>query len=121
MQVSAGFRFPHWDKLIAGACDVTANELLAQPGQAMIRELHVYGQALAQKECLLSIRAGPKASSKASSIAAEAGYTSLNVISSIGTRAHYRAQGFLLMQDSTSKKLCRKVACNSSQFLPRLL
>ncbi|MDU2590243.1 MAG: tRNA uridine(34) 5-carboxymethylaminomethyl modification radical SAM/GNAT enzyme Elp3, partial [Atopobium sp.] len=45
----AGFcrlSLPHWDKLTAGACDVTANELLVQPGQAMIRELHVYGQAL---------------------------------------------------------------------------
>jgi len=96
----AGFcrlSLPHWDKLIAGACDVTANELLVQPGQAMIRELHVYGQALslglegmsAQHQGL-----GQKLLAKASSIAAEAGYTSLNVISSIGTRAYYRAQGF---------------------------
>ena len=37
---------------------------------------------------------GQKLLAKASSIAAEAGYTSLNVISSIGTRAYYRAQGF---------------------------
>ena len=41
----AGFcrlSLPHWDKLTSGACDVSANELLVQPGQAMIRELHVY-------------------------------------------------------------------------------
>ena len=96
----AGFcrlSLPHWDKLIADACDVTANELLVQPGQAMIRELHVYGQALSLGSEGMSAQhqgLGQKLLTKASSIAAEAGYTSLNVISSIGTRAYYRAQGF---------------------------
>ena len=96
----AGFcrlSLPHWDKLTSGACDVTANELLVQPGQAMIRELHVYGQALSLGSEGMSAQhqgLGQKLLAKASSIAAEAGYTSLNVISSIGTRAYYRAQGF---------------------------
>ena len=96
----AGFcrlSLPHWDKLTAGACDVTANKLLVQPGQAMIRELHVYGQALSLGSEGMSAQhqgLGQKLLAKASSIAAEAGYTSLNVISSIGTRAYYRAQGF---------------------------
>ena len=96
----AGFcrlSLPHWDKLTAGACGVTANELLVQPGQAMIRELHVYGQALSLGSEGMSAQhqgLGQKLLAKASSIAAEAGYTSLNVISSIGTRAYYRAQGF---------------------------
>lgn len=96
----AGFcrlSLPHWDKLIAGACDITANELLVQPGQAMIRELHVYGQALSLGSEGMSAQhqgLGQKLLAKASSIAADAGYTSLNVISSIGTRAYYRAQGF---------------------------
>lgn len=96
----AGFcrlSLPHWDKLIADACDVTANELLVQPGQAMIRELHVYGQALSLGSEGMSAQhqgLGQKLLAKASSIVAEAGYTSLNVISSIGTRAYYRAQGF---------------------------
>ena len=96
----AGFcrlSLPHWDKLTAGACDVTANELLVQPGQAMIRELHVYGQALSLGSEGMSAQhqgLGQKLLAKASSIAAEADYTSLNVISSIGTRAYYRAQGF---------------------------
>ena len=96
----AGFcrlSLPHWDKLTAGACDVTSNELLVQPGQAMIRELHVYGQALSLGSEGMSAQhqgLGQKLLAKASSIAAEAGYTSLNVISSIGTRAYYRAQGF---------------------------
>lgn len=96
----AGFcrlSLPHWDKLTAGACDVTANELLVQPGQAMIRELHVYGQALSLGSEGMSAQhqgLGQKLLAKASSIATDAGYTSLNVISSIGTRAYYRAQGF---------------------------
>ena len=96
----AGFcrlSLPHWDKLTAGTCDVTANELLVQPAQAMIRELHVYGQALSLGSEGMSAQhqgLGQKLLAKASSIAAEAGYTSLNVISSIGTRAYYRAQGF---------------------------
>lgn len=97
----AGFcrlSLPHWDKLTAGVCDVAANELLVQPGQAMIRELHVYGQALSLGSEGMSAQhqgLGQKLLAKASSIAAEAGYTSLNVISSIGTRAYYRAQGFI--------------------------
>ena len=96
----AGFcrlSLPHWDKLTSDACDVSADELLVQPGQAMIRELHVYGQALSLGSEGMSAQhqgLGQKLLAKASSIAAEAGYTSLNVISSIGTRAYYRAQGF---------------------------
>lgn len=96
----AGFcrlSLPHWDQLLAGTCDVRADELVVQPGQAMVRELHVYGQALslgtegasAQHQGL-----GQKLLIQASTIAANAGYTSLNVISSVGTRAYYRAQGF---------------------------
>ena len=96
----AGFcrlSLPHWNKLTSGACDVAANELLVQPGQAMIRELHVYGQALSLGSEGMSAQhqgLGQKLLAKASSIAADAGYTSLNVISSIGTRTYYRAQGF---------------------------
>lgn len=96
----AGFcrlSLPHWDKLTSGACDVSADELLVQPGQAMIRELHVYGQALSLGSEGMSAQhqgLGQKLLAKASSIAADEGYTSLNVISSIGTRAYYRTQGF---------------------------
>lgn len=96
----AGFcrlSLPHWDKLTSGACDVSVDELLVQPGQAMIRELHVYGQALSLGSEGMSAQhqgLGQKLLAKASSIAANEGYTSLNVISSIGTRAYYRAQGF---------------------------
>ena len=96
----AGFcrlSLPHWDDLISGSCDVDAGELIAQPGQAMIRELHVYGQALSLGSEGISAQhqgLGHKLLTRASAIAAQNGYTSLNVISSIGTRAYYRAQGF---------------------------
>ncbi len=96
----AGFcrlSLPHWDKLTSGTCDVSVDELLVQPGQAMIRELHVYGQALSLGSEGMSAQhqgLGQKLLAKASSIAADEGYASLNVISSIGTRAYYRTQGF---------------------------
>mgnify|MGYP000991320282 CR=1 FL=1 len=65
--------------------------------QAMIRELHVYGQALSLGSEGLSAQhqgLGQKLLARAEKIAANKGYTILNVISSVGTRAYYRAQGF---------------------------
>ena len=96
----AGFcrlSLPHWDELAAGSCDVRADELSVQPGQAMIRELHVYGQALSLGSEGLSAQhqgLGQKLLAQAEKIAANEGYDILNVISSVGTRAYYRAQGF---------------------------
>lgn len=67
-------------------------------GTAMIREVHVYGQALsfgtsesgrAQHSGL-----GTALIEKAVHIATEAGYDKLAVISAIGTRAYYRKRGF---------------------------
>ena len=96
----AGFcrlSLPHWDELAAGTCDVRADELSVQPNQAMIRELHVYGQALSLGSEGLSAQhqgLGQKLLARAEKIAADEGYGILNVISSVGTRAYYRAQGF---------------------------
>ena len=96
----AGFcrlSLPHWDELAAGTCDVHADELIVQPDQAMIRELHIYGQALSLGSEGISAQhqgLGQKLLVQAGKIAADEGYTALNVISSIGTRAYYRAQGF---------------------------
>ena len=96
----AGFcrlSLPHWNELAAGSCDVRADELSVQPGQAMIRELHVYGQALSLGSEGLSAQhqgLGQKLLAQAEKIAANEGYGILNVISSVGTRAYYRAQGF---------------------------
>ena len=63
----------------------------------MIRELHIYGQALSLGSEGISAQhqgLGQKLLVQAGKIAADEGYTALNVISSIGTRAYYRAQGF---------------------------
>lgn len=67
------------------------------PGEAMIREVHVYGMATcvgeegraAQHQGL-----GRKLVERACELAREAGYTRINVISAVGTRAYYRQLGF---------------------------
>ncbi len=68
-------------------------------GAAMIREVHVYGQALALgREA--SGRAqhqglGTRLIERAAEIAAEHGYARLAVISAVGTRPYYRKRGFV--------------------------
>lgn len=74
-------------------------ELAVSPGQAMIREVHVYGrvasigkgagQANAQHAGL-----GKKLIECACEIAREQGFSQINVISSVGTREYYRKQDF---------------------------
>lgn len=74
-----------------------ADELPTGPGQAMIREVHVYGKVAglhtvgsgAQHHGL-----GKSLVERACRIASEAGYGSVNVISSVGTRGYYRRLGF---------------------------
>lgn len=68
-----------------------------QPGEAMIREVHVYGQVAglhrtsggAQHRGL-----GRSLVQRACAIAKEEGYGAVNVISAIGTRDYYRNLGF---------------------------
>lgn len=97
----AGFlrlSLPRWDELMAGSCDVFADELPVLPGEAMIREVHVYGavahlgkaDASAQHQGL-----GRTLVERACEVAREAGYRRLNVISSVGTREYYRGLGFV--------------------------
>ncbi len=67
-------------------------------GAAMIREVHVYGQALALGQEVPG-RAqhsglGSQLIERAAEIARERGYARLAVISAIGTRAYYRKRGF---------------------------
>lgn len=72
-------------------------DLPVLPGQAMIREVHVYGKVAglhtvgsgAQHHGL-----GRSLVERACQIAEEAGYASVNVISSVGTRGYYRRLGF---------------------------
>ena len=66
--------------------------------QAMIREVHVYGRVarLGASEAGGAQHAGlgRRLVEEACRIAAEEGYTAINVISSVGTRAYYRGLGF---------------------------
>jgi len=67
-------------------------------GAAVIRELHVYGAALAlgdQAATSAQHRGlGRRLVAHASSLARGAGYDRLAVISAVGTRAYYRRLGF---------------------------
>ncbi len=88
---------PHWDELAAGAFDVRAEELPVRPGEAMIREVHVYGKAahLGKSDSSSQHQGlGRALVARSRQIARDAGYVRLNVISSVGTREYYRHLGF---------------------------
>ncbi|OUP07709.1 tRNA uridine(34) 5-carboxymethylaminomethyl modification radical SAM/GNAT enzyme Elp3 [Collinsella sp. An2] len=91
----AGFlrlSLPHADALAA-----LGNDAPVGPGEAMIREVHVYGMATpvgsdgpaAQHHGL-----GKRLVERACAIACDAGYECINVISAVGTREYYRSLGF---------------------------
>jgi elongator complex protein 3 len=65
---------------------------------ALIREVHVYGQALPLGKTATGkaqhAGLGTRLIERAVSIATEHGYRQLAVISAIGTRAYYRSRGF---------------------------
>lgn len=66
-------------------------------GEAMIREVHVYGAAAklhATSKGAQHLGLGRTLVETACSMAHDAGYDAVNVISSVGTRAYYRALGF---------------------------
>lgn len=69
-----------------------------KPGQAMIREVHVYGTVAGLHKTgkgAQHLGLGKQLIAHAETIAKEHGYTSMNVISSVGTREYYRKQGFI--------------------------
>ncbi|MEA3355027.1 MAG: GNAT family N-acetyltransferase, partial [Patescibacteria group bacterium] len=63
---------------------------------AIIRELHVYGQALNLKDKAKTqhLGLGTQLINKAKKISQKTGYKKLSVISSIGTKQYYRSRGF---------------------------
>lgn len=77
--------------------DAHVTALPIDAGEAMVREVHVYGRVAglhqggenAQHRGL-----GRMLIERACDIARENGYTAINVISAIGTRGYYRKQGF---------------------------
>lgn len=88
----------------AAAVEALASELRAagceppvQPGEAMIREVHVYGMAARVGEeggAAQHHGLGRKLVERACELACEAGYERINVISAVGTREYYRHLGF---------------------------
>ena len=74
-----------------------SSQLPTRPGEAMIREVHVYGFAArisGESSSAQHHGLGRALIDEASSIAKEAGYERLNVISAVGTREYYRKLGF---------------------------
>ena len=72
-------------------------ELSVRLGEAMIREVHVYGKVAhlhAAGNGAQHMGLGRHLIERACEIARRAGYKRINVISAIGTREYYRAQGF---------------------------
>ncbi len=73
------------------------NDLPIGAGEAMIREVHVYGKAAelhATSEGAQHLGLGRRLVDRACSIAREQGFDTINVISAIGTREYYRTLGF---------------------------
>jgi elongator complex protein 3 len=73
-------------------------ELPVAPGEAMIREVHIYGKVAELQTAGESAQhsgLGKKLIAKASELARQKGYSKINVISSVGTRAYYRNLGFI--------------------------
>lgn len=74
-----------------------AVELPVAAGEAMIREVHVYGKVAklhGGDGSAQHLGLGKRLIAEACAIARESGYAKINVISSVGTREYYRAQGF---------------------------
>lgn len=96
----AGFlrlSLPDWDKISSGALGIAPTDLPTAPGEAMIREVHVYGQAahLGRADAAAQHQGlGRALIARAETIASGAGYTWLNVVSAVGTREYYRQLGF---------------------------
>jgi elongator complex protein 3 len=75
----------------------SGNNLPVFPGEAMIREIHVYGQ-VAQigktSESVQHFGLGKTLIESAARLAKSEGYSQINVISAVGTRQYYRNLGF---------------------------
>lgn len=96
----AGFlrlSLPKWKRLEEGILGIDAAALPTGPGEAMIREVHVYGQAahLGRTDAAAQHQGlGRALVKRAEEIAHDAGYEWLNVVSAVGTREYYRMLGF---------------------------
>ncbi len=99
----AGFlrlSLPHGDALAALAEELADAGIACPiaPGEAMIREVHIYGMAARVGEGGVAAQhhgLGRRLVERACQIARAAGYARLNVISAVGTRDYYRGLGFI--------------------------
>ena len=74
-----------------------ASDLPIHAGEAMIREVHVYGRVAGLHQSGENAQhrgLGRTLIERACDVARNNGYTAINVISAIGTRGYYRKQGF---------------------------
>ena len=77
--------------------EMHVDSLPIREGEAMIREVHVYGMATqlgADGTSAQHLGLGRRLVERACAIAREAGYGHVNVISAVGTREYYRHLGF---------------------------
>ena len=102
----AGFlrlSLPKADAVVALAAELFSSGIPSTPvpnvraGEAMIREVHVYGMATRVGEDGAAAQhhgLGRRLIERACELAREAGYKRINVISAVGTREYYRMLGF---------------------------
>ena len=81
--------------MIAKQCSAFIEEL---SGVALLREVHVYGAALSlgarSSRAAQHSGLGRELIAHAAELAREAGFSTLSVISAVGTREYYRQRGF---------------------------
>ena len=79
------------------ALETLRGQAPVRTGQAMIREVHIYGRAAhidGESQNAQHLGLGKKLIERACAIASHAGYHEINVISAVGTREYYRSLGF---------------------------
>ena len=102
----AGFlrlSLPNWEAAAHALPEEDLRQLPVAPGQAMIREVHVYGKVArlhGAGENAQHMGLGTALVNRACEIARANGCERINVISSVGTRGYYDKLGFTLREDA---------------------
>ncbi len=89
--------------------DAKSSPFPAWSGEAMIREVHVYGSVAALHRIgsgAQHLGLGKQLVERACQIAHDAGYSRINVISAIGTREYYRRLGFCCAHAGLYQQRC---------------
>lgn len=94
-------------------------QLPVAPGEAMIREVHVYGAVAGihqEGQAAQHRGLGKQLVERACEIARDAGYERINVISAIGTREYYRKLGFTVAHDGLYQQKTLSVAARVCHY-----